>query len=321
MKYQANELNCTLHNRDYPVDLHFIKMSLQSMQIVRWHWHEEMELIVIINGRVWIKTEDNSMLLTQGQGLFLNQNLLHSIRSYEEEDCTLYSLRFHPCYLFESADTFLGQKYLKPVTESANLKHLILDPQNPLCREMLESVRAIIEVNLKKSFGFEITVKGLLCCLWQLILNYITIQGESQDTPYISGSDSRRIKSAIRYIEEHYTESLTLEEIADYIHISKSECCRCFKRTLGLTPFEYLMRYRIFEATRKIQQKEAVAETISNLSFSVGFNSPSYFNKIFKKYLHCTPLEYKHNITAGNEPVETNYLLLSSSIKSIPDKE
>ena len=88
-------------------------------------------------------------------------------------------------------------------------------------------------------------------------------------------------------------EAVTLDDIANSIMVSKSECCRCFKRTLGITPFEYLMKYRIQESAKRIQRRPQ--DSISEIAGSVGFNNTSYFNKIFKKYMECTPSEYRNS--------------------------
>ena len=295
---------------DYPVDTYYFQISMLSMLMVRWHWHEEIELIYVQSGEAWIKTEDSNVVLKAGQGMFVNQNLLHSIRSSGESDGEVYSLRFHPSFLFGTKSQSLDNRYLTPISVSPYLKYLILDDSTPVFSEMLSLVKQAVTMDLEQPFGYELEVKSLLCHFWFLLLaNVETIKPDTSSTQ-VSGFDSKRIKTAIRYIEDHHADAVTLEEIADSIHISKSECCRCFKRTLGITPFEYLMKYRIFESARKMQQKEAVAETISDLAASVGFNSPSYFNKIFKKYLKCTPLQYKRRIiTAPSKLLEEDTFL------------
>lgn len=288
---------------DYPVDTYYFQISMLSMLMVRWHWHEEVELILVKSGEAWIKTEESNVVLQAGQGMFVNQNLLHSIRSSGGKDGEVYSFRFHPSFLFGSQNQSLSSKYLDPVVTSPYFRYLILDGMTPASSEMLQLVRRTVQVDLERAFGYELEVKSLLSRFWFLLLSSVTNQKSDSIPAPASGFDSKRIKTAIRYIEEHHTDSVTLEEIADSIHISKSECCRCFKRTLGITPFEYLMKYRIFESARKMQRKEAVAETISDLAASVGFNSPSYFNKIFKKYLKCTPLQYKRKIMTTPSPL------------------
>ena len=89
-------------------------------------------------------------------------------------------------------------------------------------------------------------------------------------------------------------EPLTLDKIADSILVSKSECCRCFKRAIGLTPIEYLMKYRIMESAVRMKQKES--ESISEIAGTVGFNNTSYYSKVFKKMMGCTPSEYRQSL-------------------------
>ena len=68
---------------------------------------------------------------------------------------------------------------------------------------------------------------------------------------------------------------------------------QAFQRVLRVTPFEYLLKYRIFYATKLMQQQDPAASSISNLAITVGFGNISYFNKVFKRVLNMTPTEYK----------------------------
>lgn len=60
-----------------------------------------------------------------------------------------------------------------------------------------------------------------------------------------------------------------------------------------MTPFEYLLRYRIYVSAIKLCQPENALLSIAELADASGFGNASYYNKIFKKYLHCTPSEYR----------------------------
>ena len=85
-------------------------------------------------------------------------------------------------------------------------------------------------------------------------------------------------------------ETVTLEDISSSIMVSKSECCRCFKRTLNVTPFEYLMKYRILESTKRMHRKPL--DSISEIAGSVGFNNTSYY----KRYSRNTWIVLLQNI-------------------------
>ena len=102
------------------------------------------------------------------------------------------------------------------------------------------------------------------------------------------------MKTALNYIKHNYNHEVSLDDIAKSCNISKSECCRSFKRILNMTPFEYLMEYRILKASEELAKND---KSISNIAISNGFNGTSYFGKVFKKYIGSTPSEYRKSLT------------------------
>ena len=159
---------------------------------------------------------------------------------------------------------------------------------------MLEMLRRIIHVNREHQFCYELYTKDYLIRIWILMLE--SRQEEFEAIPkskeHRVNMDEVRAKEAIRFIEEHYTEPISLDDIAASIHVSKSECCRCIKRCMKMTPFEYLMKHRIYVAAGLLCDPDC-NDSIAELASKVGFNSSSYFNKLFRKYLKCTPTQYK----------------------------
>ncbi len=288
-------------NEEFPVSGYHLDFAKLYMNIVRWQWHEEVEFFLIESGEACLKLPDRRIMLHRGDGAFINQNQLHSIHSVGEHFCTARVLKFHPSLLFGYGHTQLSVKYLTPVLSSPALHYLPLKQDDPEVLPVLRLIEAGVSCCIRGDFGYELEAKSLLCQLWYelLVLFRIDRLGVAPQQPQ-SNVDSERTKRAILFIEEKHMEPITLEEIADSIHVSKSECCRCFQRALGLTPFENLMKYRIFESTRKMMRGSAEADSIADLAASVGFNSPSYYNKLFRKYLNCTPTEYKKTLQNGN---------------------
>ena len=113
----------------------------------------------------------------------------------------------------------------------------------------------------------------------------------SNNIPIISADESR-IKMMLQFIHENYSKSISLEEIAATANLSKSECCRCFKRTLKISPFEYLIQNRVLTAAKLLSTTD---RPISDISDAVGFNGLSYFYKTFKSMMNMTPAEFREN--------------------------
>lgn len=293
-------------NLDYPVMVYFVDLSKSYMHAIRWHWHEEMEIIIINSGRTEVLTDDETFILEPGQGMIINQNVMHSFHSIADGNCTYYSLVFHPDFLFGHTNSYMRTQFLLPAQSFSILKALPLDEKDSWHESMLDILNDVIAVNLTKNFGYEIATKGYLCQFWSILISRLSQTADIPQSPQIS-LDEQRVKQAMLFIRLHHAESLTLDDIAESIPVSKSECCRCFKRTIQMTPFEYLMKYRIFEASKKILDDTNAKHSISDLALSVGFNNISYFNKLFKRYLDCTPTEYREHIaetvaTSGSGP-------------------
>lgn len=289
----------------YPIQLDNIELTGLQMHRIPWHWHVEIEAIVVQTGEIWFFADDTKLRLSAGQGILINQNIMHSVHPVDKNVSTiLYTLEFHPSFLFGYGNPMMSSKFLSPVLHSSALKIIKLHQEDSWHQKLLDAVNHIISVNQTKKFGFELVTKSYLCQLWSFLLEKAIPENLSINSQAPISLDENRVKAGLMYIQEHYSEHITLEQLADFIHVSKSECCRCFKRILQFSPFEYIMRFRILEAATLIQQNDPSAHTISSLAFSVGFNNTSYFNKLFKQYLYCTPSEYKRK--AKNDSLNKN---------------
>lgn len=278
---------------EYPVAIYSSNLREVDMGYVPWHWHEEIELVYVKKGAVSFFVGDDTIILNTGEAIFVNQNMLHALHPYGEDENRIISIVFHPAYLFGHGQTYLSSIYLLPILASQRLKYFILDKSLDNLDFFVNSLQQIFLANCSKEYGYELTTKSYLCLLWLELLKLIEGSKNRQELVNTLSLDEARVKQLMRFMEKHFAEPITLEDIASSIHISKSECCRCFKRVLKMTPFQYLMKYRIFESAKIIRSDVGTPLSVSELALAVGFNNISYFNKLFKEYMHCTPSQYK----------------------------
>ena len=88
--------------------------------------------------------------------------------------------------------------------------------------------------------------------------------------------DSYRMKNMLQYIEEHYSDNITINEIAESVSLSVSECLRCFHSTIGTTPIQYLKSFRIKKAAELLTNTDM---KIVDIGIICGFQDMSYFCK------------------------------------------
>ena len=131
--------------------------------------------------------------------------------------------------------------------------------------------------------------KPLHCMTYITGLLYDIIKTPSQieDDEY-----SYHVTKAKNYIEAHYTEPITLQELADYLSINKSYFCTIFKKVTKQSFCTYTNHVRIEKSKLLLQN---TTDSIIDIALSTGFSSSSYFNNTFKKIVGITPLEYRQD--------------------------
>jgi len=101
---------------------------------------------------------------------------------------------------------------------------------------------------------------------------------------------SALVKRTIAYFHQHYENTLTRQEIAEAVGVNKDYLGQIFRQELGLSPWEYLNRYRIVHAKALLRNSK---KSITAVSFLVGFNDPSYFGRVFRKQVGLSPRVYR----------------------------
>ena len=100
----------------------------------------------------------------------------------------------------------------------------------------------------------------------------------------------QRMKAMLSYIWEHYTQPITIQDIAASANISKSECFRCFAELSQTTPIEYINQFRLLQAAQALTSTN---KSISDICYMTGFNNTSYFTKKFREQYGMTPKAYR----------------------------
>lgn len=287
-----------LNDADYPVSIIHYDVRKFSSSPLQFHWHSELEIMYVERGSIVLYTDTEKHDCDAGGSLIIKGNAIHNATNRDDSEGSLYSIIFAPELIFGRPGGMLWNKYWVPFM-NAPIQVIELRNKIQWQKDALEDILTAIDAIENHKQGYEFAVKGALCsCIAKMTSNVVMPEGSRA---HIDTTDEKRLKTVLLYIRTHYSENITLDDISASANISKSECCRCFKRTLHQSPFEYLMRYRIHCASRRLCDTSGNDDmSISELALSSGFNNISYFNKIFKKYMHCTPTEYRRDMIMKN---------------------
>ena len=256
---------------------------------IAWHWHEEMEAIVVSQGSVVLAAGDRKYTLQAGEGFFINSGALHGAWALDNSGFRFHSLVFHPRLVGGSTDSVFYQNYVRPLMENAALEGLVLSPRIGWQADACVAIESAWQACAEEPLGYEFQVRtslSQLLCLLQASLGEESVPNKKQQRA------AQRIKAMLRYIHENYHLDLNTGMIAASAGVSESECLRCFHNIIGTTPIQYLRQYRI---QRSCHMLTGTQEPVSQIAQRCGFQDVSYFTKTFRELRGCAPSEYRRD--------------------------
>lgn len=213
--------------------------------------------------------------------------MLHSGHGEQSGDCSYLSVTFHPRLLYGYSSSVMQTKYMNRILKSPSLASVHFVPEEDWQGRVLGLMEQIRLVDQEHPVSEELQIQIALLQIWQEIYEHVEIS-ESGLTE--NGRDTERIRRIMEYIQKHYAEKITLEDLAEQIHLCRSESCRLFKRYMKESMFDYLLDYRV---ERSLELLRCPDLDVTQIAGRVGFSSPGYYSKIFKRKMGCTPLEYR----------------------------
>ena len=261
---------------------------------VPWHWHEDFEYIIAGEGTVTVWADKKKISLAQGEGVFINSGVLHAVEFAEQGPSVLRSGVFHP-RLVGGMDTIYWQKLIRPLLAPGAPGYFELRDTEPWQADVLAQLQEVWKLVRGEPDDYENRVRYLLSAVLHVLTAHCPA-GVCR-TSRQEQVTAERMKQMLRFVEEHYTEELTVERIADSAALSESACLRSFRQLLATTPIQYVKQYRIEKAAELLLSTRM---RTGEVGAECGFADTSYFTKTFREMKNCTPTEYRRRF-AGEE--------------------
>lgn len=253
------------------------------------HWHKDLEILCILKGKVKLQMNNAFYELQEDDIFLINSEDLHSVM-IETEKSIYLSLDIDLMY-YEKF--FMEMEYIVFIDDdsinSAENSALSRDIKRRLAQMLIEIKNKNVDYQNRIIYN----ASSLLAVL---IDNYNVVKKNSKT--FKNKDQFSRIWKAYEYMYNNYNRRITLEEVANYVHVSKSHLSHIIKSTMGLS-FE-----RLLNQTRAEQSMKFLLTTdksITKISEECGFSDPKYFKNFFLQFFHCTPLEYRnrnrHNVS------------------------
>ncbi len=253
------------------------------------HFHEEIELTLIDSGEMYYRANDKTILLHAGDAVFVNVNVMHAGWQQEGKNCRYSPLNFSTVLISGHERSRIERCYIDSLVENSVLPYLVIRADDPTKAPLLACINKIYAIKREVQPGYEMLLKAECCLLWYLLYQ-IASQKEAVE-PRDRGESA--IKTAISFMKAHYTEHLTLSDLAGACGLSRSEFCRVFHRFTGRTPFNYLQHLRIRRSLPLLQEREL---SITEVAACTGFSGGSYYAEVFRRFMGMSPLSYRQSL-------------------------
>ena len=232
--------------------------------------HKTYAIHFILEGKGTYTVKGRTYELSAGQGFLITPDVPNSYCADEKEPWK---------YVYAS---FSG------ADDDALVHHAGLDEENvtfsfPLDEEMLRDIYAMHAAGKRnEALGYDVTGYFLLCMSRLVRINSGRVNASDRGEAYL--------KRALLYVEDHYTDSISVEDIAAYVGLERTYLYRLFQRRLGCAPSRFLQDYRLERAACLLEESEI---SIAQIGVQVGFHDASHFYKAFAGKYHMTPKQFR----------------------------
>lgn len=256
------------------------------------HSHPFTEFFYVTEGEGELHVEDKTYDLKKDDFVIINSKIRHSENSIDDAEFSYIVLGVEGLAIqafgknfdvnIESedteSDTLITSDYIDSYVFINNFEKYSQE-----AIEMLEDVEK--EINSNQLYS-----KNIAKYLFSIFLMKMNRSVNNSMVIEKDKRGSKQLNFIKNYLENHYTQDISLDDLAGKVYISKYYLVHEFKKAFGYTPMDYLLHVRLDTAKKLLVNADYSIKKISELS---GFSSQSYFNQIFKKKVGVSPSEYK----------------------------
>ncbi len=275
--------------KEFPMAVYKNQLSKNILGYIPLHWHDELQFVIVLKGSVTFTINQEEHCVKENNGIFINSGCLHNAIANNLDESIYVSVDVSP-HFFAASNSIIQKKYIKPFIELKSIPFIEFNEFIIWQNKILKLISDLYKIYFKKDFGFEIKVHSIIFEIWYIIIKN-TEKYENEVNESTIYSENERIKELLIFIHQNYKYKITLKDIAKVGNISRSECSRFFKKMTNLSPFEYLIKYRISQSVILLKESDL---SITEIASEVGFGSVSYYIEKFRKQTNYTPKIFRN---------------------------
>lgn len=270
-----------------PISVFYTSFHEDTYNCINWHWHEAFQYCLVTEGAVDFLLPGTSYHVRAGNGIFINTQQVHFSKGKPGILSSYLCLDVPPAFIYPDERSRIFQRYIRPVIQHPYPQVLLLSRKQKEEQQLLSVIQNIQTLLKEQEEDMELDIHAGIIWIWKLTYHLIRKNGGAAP---LEMNDNDRLKVILQYMNDHYADKITLDEIAGQLHVSRSECCRFFKKATGQSMFSYLNNLRL---NKSIDLLKDPSLSLSDIATAVGFCNQSYYTDCFRKIKNITPKKYR----------------------------
>ncbi|MDF2790051.1 MAG: hypothetical protein K0S80_3149 [Neobacillus sp.] len=253
-------------------------MMMTSVKYVTMHWHDRIEFLFVLKGRIHVFVGRDEYFLQEDDLLLINSNEVHGVES--SEDNKLIVLQIPVSYI---------KKWYKNIENETFHCQSFQYVEQDRFSEIRSLMARLMLTSRNKVEGYEVKIHSLLL---DIVYNLICKFRVTSNFEFYRNSkkDIERLTRITSYIQQNFMHPLTLNEIAENEQLTVPYLSKYFQQHMGQSFVKYLNGIRLEHAVRTMLESDW---PIIQIAMESGFSNLNTFHKLFKETFHSTPYQYR----------------------------
>ena len=275
---------------DFPVSFY-----RDTYEDVPAHWHGEMEVTLVRGGSLDYAIDLAAYQVSEGDLLLIRPDTLHAAHRHPDCQAVTDSVVFHLNLAGLSTPDLCTMQYIRPLQNGAWSIPSVVHPEDPHYADLKDCFLRLWDCREEDLPCRALALKAAVFQLLQILCRFFAVWAGRSRGP---DRQIEKVKLALAYLRSHYTESITIPQLAALSGFCPAHFMSVFKKAVGSTCIDYLNEYRLTLASADLRE---TSQPITQIAMNHGFQTVSYFNRVFRRKYNMTPREYRRAILARQQ--------------------
>ena len=268
----------------------FVQRNSKNTTACRAHIHKAVELLYIKEGSYTVSLDNTCYEIGEGDLILFCSGAIHHVVTGESVQNSYYVIKIPPTFFLDFAQRDAGAEYAMRFALNRRENKCFWHKEELKKSEIKRVLDTLVSEFTQEKYASEVAIKLKVMELLLTILRQ-----DTQSEPLVNDQTSYLIYSVMNYVQEKFAEDINEKELAKSYGMSYSHFSRSFKKVTGMTFKNYLNRTRISKAEQLLFLKGC---SVSEAAIACGYNSISYFIKVYRLFTGTTPYKAMRSETA-----------------------